>query len=146
MIDRTTASAETSARMKRVRQRGTAPELAMRLWLFKHGVRYRTNNRELPGSPDIANRRKRWAIFVHGCFWHGHPGCRRSRLPKSNTAFWETKIKGNIDRDARKAEQLSHLGFDVITIWECEVEDLSSREPSDESVSLQRRLLQRLRG
>jgi DNA mismatch endonuclease (patch repair protein) len=114
----------TSVRMKRVRQRDTKPELILRAWLFRNGVRYTTRNKDLPGSPDIANRSKRWAIFVHGCFWHGHRGCGRSRLPKSNVDFWQEKITGNRRRDAAKARQLRSLGFMVCIFWECEVERL----------------------
>src|SRR5215207_2084244 len=98
--------AETSARMKRVGQRDTGPELQLRRWLWGHGVRFTIHNRDLPGSPDLANRTGRWAIFVHGCFWHGHEGCRRSRLPKRNIEVWREKIAGNRARDLAKAEQL----------------------------------------
>src|SRR5262245_48778270 len=82
----------TSARMRRVRQKDTWPEVQLRRMLWSRGVRFRTNNRDLPGSPDIANRTKRWAVFVHGCFWHGHDGCARSRLPKRNARLWADKV------------------------------------------------------
>jgi DNA mismatch endonuclease (patch repair protein) len=114
--------------MKRVRQRDTKPELELRRWLWKRGVRFTTHNRDLPGSPDLANRSGRWAIFVHGCFWHGHDGCTRSRLPKRNVEVWRKKIEGNKARDCSKAEQLDALGFTLLTVWECEIKRISLNE------------------
>jgi DNA mismatch endonuclease, patch repair protein len=118
---------QTSERMRRVRQRDTAPELALRKWLWGEGVRYTTHNNDLPGSPDLANRTKGWAIFVHGCFWHGHEGCPRSRLPKRNTEAWREKILGNKARDRSKEEQLTALGLEVFIVWECKLEDCLKR-------------------
>jgi len=116
-------TARRSALMKRVRQRDTEPEWAVRRSLWSIGARYRVNVRGLPGSPDVANRARRKAIFVHGCFWHFHEGCDRGRLPKRNRAFWKKKLEGNRARDASKVEQLGALGFDVLTLWECELAD-----------------------
>src|SRR5438045_3715628 len=90
---------ETSARMKRVRQRDTAPEIALRKWLWRQGYRFRVHNRRLPGTPDLSNTSKRWAIFVNGCFWHGHEGCARATVPKRNREFWVAKIAANQARD-----------------------------------------------
>jgi DNA mismatch endonuclease, patch repair protein len=118
--------ATTSARMKRIRQRNTKPELLLRRWLWHRGIRFTTSNRDLPGSPDVANRGRAWAIFVHGCFWHGHRGCARSRLPKRNVLFWKDKIKRNRRRDQRKENELIALGFRVLTVWECEVARLET--------------------
>jgi DNA mismatch endonuclease (patch repair protein) len=114
---------ETSARLGRIRQSGTAAELAVRRVIHQLGHRFRVNNRDLPGSPDIANRKRRWAIFVHGCFWHRHIGCSRATTPKRNREFWEAKFEANVARDRRVASELRELGFKTITIWECEIED-----------------------
>ena len=121
--------AATSARMKRIRQRDTNPELLFRRWLWNRGIRFTTSNRDLPGSPDLANRTRRWAVFVHGCFWHGHRGCIRFRIPKRNAEFWREKIKKNIQRDHRKNDELAALGFHVLTVWECEVANLQNCDP-----------------
>jgi DNA mismatch endonuclease (patch repair protein) len=108
--------------MKRVRQRDTAPEIALRKWLWRQGCRFRVHNRRLPGTPDISNSSKRWAIFVNGCFWHGHEGCARATVPKRNREFWVAKIKANRARDRAKQEALERMGFAVAAIWECEIE------------------------
>ena len=113
---------ETSARLGRVRQKDTKPELAVRKILTELGLRYRVRNRDLPGSPDIANRKQKWVVFVHGCFWHRHPGCPRASTPKRNAAFWNAKFEANQRRDARAARQLRAMGFRVIRIWECQSE------------------------
>lgn len=113
--------AATSLRLSRIRQRGTKPELEVRRALSRLGIRYRVENRDLPGSPDLANRRKRWAVFVHGCYWHSHPGCSRATLPKRNRAFWEAKFEANRQRDARALQDLRARGFRTLVIWECKV-------------------------
>lgn len=113
----------TSSRMKRVRHRDTALELFVRRLLHSAGVRYRVCPRCLPGSPDIANAHRRWAVFVHGCFWHGHRGCKLATLPKSNTAFWTAKFAENRARDQRKVAALEELGFRVFVVWQCELDD-----------------------
>jgi DNA mismatch endonuclease, patch repair protein len=113
--------AQTSLRMKRVRRADTAPELVVRRFLRELGASYRTCVRGLPGTPDIANRRRGWAIFVHGCFWHGHRGCKLSRLPRTNTAFWRRKLAGNRARDARKEAELLAAGLRVLVVWQCEI-------------------------
>jgi DNA mismatch endonuclease (patch repair protein) len=113
---------KTSARMGRIRQRDTKPEMAVRQLMSALGLRYRTRNRDLPGSPDIANRCRRWVTFVHGCYWHGHPGCRLATIPKRNREFWLAKFANNRVRDARAIRALRRSGFRVITIWQCELE------------------------
>jgi DNA mismatch endonuclease, patch repair protein len=110
---------ETSARMGLVRQKGTRPELMVRRLLAELGHRYRLTNRDLAGSPDIANRQKAWAIFVHGCFWHRH-GCKATTTPTRNREFWEAKFERNVARDRRSIEALECAGYDVIVIWECQ--------------------------
>ena len=110
---------ETSARMGLVRQKGTRPELMVRRLLAELGHRYRLTNRDLTGSPDIANRQKAWAVFVHGCFWHRH-GCKATTTPARNREFWEAKFARNVARDRRSVEALEAAGFKVIVIWECQ--------------------------
>jgi DNA mismatch endonuclease, patch repair protein len=109
----------TSVRMAGVRQKGTRPELVVRRSLSALGRRYRLNNRDLDGSPDLANRAQRWVVFVHGCFWHRH-GCKASTTPTRNREFWEAKFARNVERDRRAAAALRALGYTVIVIWECE--------------------------
>lgn len=114
---------ERSALMRRVRQRNTPAELQVRRVLHAVGGRFRANVRDLPGSPDIANRVKRRAIFVHGCYWHRHQGCSRATLPSRNREFWQAKFADNVRRDRRKEQELRAFGFEVLTIWECETMD-----------------------
>jgi DNA mismatch endonuclease (patch repair protein) len=108
--------------MRRQRQRDTGAELLVRSLLHRLGHRYRLGNRDLPGSPDAANRRKKWAVFVHGCYWHQHPGCPRATLPKRNREFWMGKFADNRRRDERVARELEEAGYTVVTVWECEAE------------------------
>jgi DNA mismatch endonuclease, patch repair protein len=112
---------ETSARLARIRQAKTKPEILVRRELHRLGKRYRVHNRDLPGNPDIANRTQRWAIFVHGCFWHHHTACYRATVPKRNRAFWISKFVANRQRDAKAVRALRGLGYRVILVWECEV-------------------------
>jgi DNA mismatch endonuclease (patch repair protein) len=114
---------ETTARMKAVRQRDTSPERAVRSLLFRLGVRYRICPRDLPGRPDIVNKSRRWCIFVHGCFWHGHESCALARLPRTNRSWWASKIAANRMRDARKEEGMRSLGFRIAVVWQCELRD-----------------------
>ena len=114
---------QRSALFSRVRQRGTRPELAVAAALRKLGAAYRLNVRRLPGSPDFANRRRKWAVFVHGCYWHHHTGCRRATVPKANEAFWRAKFRDNRARDAKAIRTLRSQGFRVSIIWECDVTD-----------------------
>ncbi|MDQ3032731.1 MAG: very short patch repair endonuclease [Myxococcota bacterium] len=104
-----------------IRQRGTAPELEVRRLLREAGRHFRTSNRDLPGSPDAANRRWRWAIFVHGCYWHRHSGCAKATIPKRNAAFWLAKFAANVERDRRSVRELRARGYHVLTIWECQL-------------------------
>jgi DNA mismatch endonuclease Vsr len=123
-VPRTTA--ETSARMVRVRRAGTAPEMQVRHYLSGLGIRYRTKNRDLPGSPDLANRSKKWAVFVNGCFWHQHEGCKAATIPKTNKGFWRAKFAANVSRDARARALLEEKGFAVKTLWECQTHDFAA--------------------
>lgn len=110
-----------SALMARVRQKRTSAELTVAGILRNLGHAYRLNVRSLPGSPDFANRKRRWAIFVQGCFWHHHTNCRRATVPKSNVGFWTAKLTANRVRDARSVRALRAMGFRVVMVWECEV-------------------------
>ncbi|QGM45198.1 very short patch repair endonuclease [Methylocystis heyeri] len=111
--------------MGRIRQRGTSAELIVGSALRELGASYRLNVRSLPGSPDFANRRRKWAVFVHGCFWHHHTGCRRATIPKTNEAFWREKFVSNRSRDARAIKVLRKAGFRVAIVWECLTSDPS---------------------
>lgn len=111
--------AKRSAVMARIRSKDTKPELIVRRYLHARGYRYRKNIRGLPGTPDIVLRRYGVAIFVHGCFWHGHEA--DGHLPKERREFWERKIARNRERDARNKEALRQAGWDVVTVWECQL-------------------------
>jgi DNA mismatch endonuclease Vsr len=113
--------------MARVRQKGTAAEEAVGRALRGLGVAYRKNVRALPGSPDFANRRRRWAVFVQGCFWHRHTGCRRATTPKANRDFWLEKFTRNRARDAAAVRALRRMGIRVVLVWECQVEAAAPR-------------------
>ena len=114
---------ERSAQMRRVRARNTKPEMLVRRTLHSLGYRYRLHARDLPGTPDIVLRPRKSAIFVHGCFWHRHKGCKLARMPKSRIDFWETKLEANRTRDARHMNELHDLGWRVMVVWECEAGD-----------------------
>ncbi|MBS1904826.1 MAG: DNA mismatch endonuclease Vsr [Bacteroidetes bacterium] len=109
--------------MRRVRRKDTTQELIVRSILYDLGFRYRVNVRGLPGSPDIANNSKHRAIFVHGCFWHRH-NCPLATIPKSNRQFWLKKFEQNAQRDLRQFKALRELGFKVLVVWQCELNDI----------------------
>lgn len=113
---------QTSRRLAGIRQHGTSAELRVRQVLHSLGHRFRISNRDLPGSPDIANRTKKWVVFVHGCFWHRHPGCNRATTPTRNRAFWLRKFEQNVARDSRVARLLRRERYRVIFVWECQIE------------------------
>lgn len=115
------ADSARSELMRRVRQKGTSIELQAGVILRELGLSYRKNVKSLPGSPDFANKSHKWAIFVHGCFWHHHESCKRATIPKRNRRFWSEKFAANRARDAAKILCLRKLGFKVLTIWECEL-------------------------
>ncbi len=110
-----------SAVMRRVKGRGTGPELAVRRLIWSLGGRYRLNRADLPGKPDIVLPGRRLAIFVHGCFWHGHDCRRGARVPKANRDYWLGKVARNRGRDAAAREALERLGWRIETVWECEL-------------------------
>lgn len=107
--------------MSRIHGKATKPELMVRHWLWNHGYRYRLNVKSVPGKPDIVLRKYRTAIFVNGCFWHGHERCTLYKLPKSNTEFWISKIEHNKERDLKEYNVLYEAGWHVIVIWECQL-------------------------
>lgn len=114
-----------SAQMARVRGKDTKPELRVRKALHGAGLRFRLQGRDLPGRPDIVFRSRRIAIFVHGCFWHRHsdPNCKLTRTPKSRLEFWEPKFAANVERDQRNVDLLVKAGWNVETLWECQLRD-----------------------
>lgn len=110
-----------SYNMSQIKGKNTKPEEIVRKYLFAHGFRYRKNDKRLPGTPDIVLPKYKTVIFVNGCFWHGHEGCKYFVWPKSNPEFWKEKIKANIIRDKEKTELLKAKGWKVIIVWECEL-------------------------
>lgn len=109
-----------SALMARIKSKDTVPEKLVRSWLHRNGYRFRLHRKDLPGSPDIVLPKYRSVIFVHGCFWHQHPGCRKASIPDQNRDFWEKKLSQNIVRDRRSHDALESLGWRVVVVWECE--------------------------
>ena len=120
--------------MAAIRASSTKPEIIVRKYLWGHGFRYRLNHKRLPGKPDIVMRKYRTCIFVNGCFWHGHEGCRYYTIPKTNTEFWVNKVKRNKERDVKVQHELAAMGWHCITIWECELKP-KEREKTLESLA-----------
>jgi len=120
MADRLTRQKRSEV-MSRIRAKNTKPELAVRSMVHRLGYRFRLHARNLPGSPDLVFAARKKAIFVHGCFWHWHEGCRVSKIPKTRTAFWASKLKRNRERDVRKETELKELGWRYLVVWECEL-------------------------
>lgn len=117
-----------SALMSRVRSKGSRPEMLVRSKVHALGYRFRLHRRDLPGTPDLVLPRLRKIVFVHGCFWHRHEGCRFAYSPKSNLAFWETKFAANMRRDRLALQQLHGLGWQTLVVWECETRDRQNLE------------------
>ena len=105
--------------MSRIRSKNTKPELIVRSFLHRHGFRFRLHDKKLPGKPDIVLKKYKTAIFVHGCFWHGHEGCKYFVVPKTRTKWWLKKIAGNIENDSKKMKGLKKAGWKIIQIYEC---------------------------
>lgn len=110
--------------MRSVRQKNTTPEMVVRRIAHAIGARYRLHRKDLPGRPDLVFSRRRLCVFVHGCFWHRHSGCRLASTPGSNVDFWQEKFVRNVGRDARKENELREAGWHVEIVWECETRDL----------------------
>ena len=127
--------------MSRIRSRDTKPEEIVRKHLFSQGFRYRKNDSSLPGKPDIVLPKYKTVIFVNGCFWHGHEGCRYFVWPKNNSDFWRTKITSNTERDKQNHIRLQELGWNVIVIWECSLKrNLLEKTLADLVTQLQKML------
>ena len=121
--------------MSRIRSKNTKPELIVRKMLHNSGIRYRLHARNLPGKPDLSNKSKIFAIFVNGCFWHQHKGCKRASIPKSNTDYWIPKLEKNVNRFKENLDRLDTMGYRTAVIWECEVNDLENNNELMEIVS-----------
>ena len=108
--------------MSKIRKKDTKPEMLVRSFLFKNGLRFRVHVRSLPGNPDIVLPKYRTIIFVNGCFWHSHENCRLNRMPKSRQDYWIPKISKTVERDKCNIAELSKLGWNIVTVWECNLE------------------------
>ena len=115
-----------SRNMARVKGKNTKPEMLVRSLLHKMGYRFRLHVKKLSGNPDIVLPRYKAVIFVHGCFWHGHEGCKRATMPATGTEFWHAKITSNKQRDKRNIAALKNSGYRCLTIWQCEVKDIEA--------------------
>lgn len=122
--------------MSRIKGKNTKPEMLVRKFLFSKGFRYRLHGKKLPGKPDIILPKYKTVIFVHGCFWHGHEGCRYFVVPKTRTDWWLNKINGNIANDRKKQQALEKAGWKVIHIWECELKPQNLRLSLDRLAGL----------
>lgn len=114
--------------MSRIRGKDTKPEEIVRKYLFSKGLRYRKNDKRYPGHPDIVLPKYKTVVFVHGCFWHMHEGCRYARLPKTNTEFWKEKLSRNRERDKNEQRILREMGWKVLVVWECELKKDNQQE------------------
>lgn len=119
MVDRLTPE-RRSWLMSRVGSKNTTPEMVVRRAAHSLGLRFRLHRKDLPGTPDLVFPKWKIAIFVHGCFWHRHPGCVKASTPRSRTEFWQRKFDSNVQRDEKNVELLQDWGWKVLTIWECE--------------------------
>lgn len=113
--------ATRSYNMSQIKGKNTKPEILVRKYLFANGFRYRLNVKTLPGTPDIVLKKYKTAIFINGCFWHGHEGCKYFVWPKNNSEFWKKKITDNIARDQRNLQLLQDAGWNILIVWECEL-------------------------
>lgn len=117
----TVSKQKRSEIMSHVTGKETKPEIMVRKYLFARGLRYRKNVKQLPGTPDIVFPKYKTAVFVNGCFWHGHKECKYSHLPSTNLEYWEKKIADNLERDERKIRELEELGYRVLIVWQCQL-------------------------
>jgi len=125
-------AAARSAVMRKVRGQNTGPEMLVRRTLHKMGYRFRLHRRNLPGRPDIVLPKHKSVVFVHGCFWHGHPGCPRADRPTSNIEFWNRKLDRNAERDYKASAALEEMGWRVLVLWECEIKTEAAVESAIE--------------
>lgn len=124
-----------SYNMSRIRSKDTAPEIIVRKYLFSKGLRFRIHDKKLPGKPDVVLPKYKIIIFIHGCFWHNHAGCKRAVIPKSRVDYWLPKIERNKARDLENADALALAGWKVITVYECELKPKKAEETLDALVS-----------
>lgn len=117
----TVSKEKRSEIMSHVTGKETKPEIMVRKYLFARGLRYRKNVKQLPGTPDIVFPKYKTEVFVNGCFWHGHKGCKYSHLPSTNIEYWEKKIADNLERDERKTRELEKLGYRILIVWQCQL-------------------------
>ena len=125
MVDHLTPE-KRSWNMSKIRGKNTKPEMLVRSVLHKMGYRFRIHRQNLPGTPDIVLPKYKTVIFVHGCYWHRHSGCKRCTTPSSNKKYWLKKFQRNIEKDRENVKELKQLGWDVLIIWECEVKDINT--------------------
>lgn len=120
-----------SYNMSRIKNKNTKPEEIVRKYLFGRGMRYRKNDKRLPGHPDIVLPKYKTVVFVNGCFWHIHENCRYFKWPENNAEFWKNKLEGNKERDMENIQKLSEAGWKVIVVWECELKKQNRTERLD---------------
>ncbi len=121
--------------MSRIRSKNTNPEIAVRKMLHQRGIRYRLHAKDLPGIPDLSNKSKKFAVFVNGCFWHQHEGCKRANIPKSNKDYWIPKLDKNVEKQRKNLALLNKMGFKTYVVWECELNDIENNKALMEIVS-----------
>jgi DNA mismatch endonuclease (patch repair protein) len=114
--------------MAKISGKNTKPEIMVRKYLFSEGLRYLKNDKRLPGTPDIVLPKYKTVVFVHGCFWHHHQNCKKSKLPETRKKFWKEKIHKNTNRDRKNYTDLKELGWRVIVVWQCEISNREKRE------------------
>ena len=121
--------------MSRIRSKNTKPEIAVRKMLHQRGIRYRLHAKDLPGKPDLSNKKKKFTVFVNGCFWHQHEGCKRANIPKSNKDYWIPKLDKNVEKQRKNLALLNKMGFKTYVVWECELNDIENNKALMEIVS-----------
>ena len=126
-MDRVSRS-KRSEIMASIKGKDTQPEMRVRTFLHNRGLRYKLHDKNLPGRPDLVFPRYKTVLFVQGCFWHGHKGCKYFRLPKSNVQYWKNKILTNRERDERNIAKLQEMSWNVLQVWECETKDFAILE------------------
>lgn len=134
-MDRISAE-KRSWNMSHIRSKDTVPEEIVRKYLFSKGFRYRKNDSRFPGKPDIVLPKYKTVIFINGCFWHRHEGCKNSVMPKTNTDFWKEKLSRNVERDRINYKKLEDLGWKIIIIWECQLENKNLHSELDKIISV----------
>ena len=135
MVD-VVSPAKRSQMMSGIKGKHSVPEMLVRKALFAMGHRFRLHRRDLPGTPDIAIPGRKVAIFVHGCFWHAHQGCKYAKTPSTRTEFWTSKLQANVDRDQRAADMLAEMGWRVLNVWECSTRDPGAASSLSEALRL----------